>query len=293
MDFFLRIYYFFLKYLIRINIKFNIIQVIKSGFNWHWYSQWIMENEQDNKTEVDNNFVKLKYKPLISVILPVYNVEEIFLRECIDSVINQTYSKWELCIADDNSSYPYIKKVLTEYEAKDSRIKIIFRQSNGHISACSNSALSLVQGEYIALLDNDDTLSRNALFEVVRELNSHPDADIIFSNEDKISGNKRVEPFFKKNWNSKLLYSMNFMCHLIIYRASLIKKVGGFREGLEGVQDWDLAIRASRFAREIKHIPKVLYHWRITQNSTSSGENRKPYVKHNRMKMIKELYKNK
>ncbi|KHF35103.1 Chondroitin synthase [Paenibacillus sp. P1XP2] len=290
MNFFVRVYYFLLKYLIRIKIKFNYYYIVRFGLNW--YKRWIAENELVSTSEGRDSGLDLKYRPLISVILPVYNVEEDLIKECIDSVLSQTYPNWELCIADDNSSYPHIKKILKEYQIKDSRIKVVFRQINGHISACSNSALELVVGEFTALLDHDDILSTNALFEVVKEINRSPNADIIFSNEDKIYDNQRREPFFKKNWDINLLYSMNFMCHLTIYRTSLIKKVGGFRVGFEGVQDWDLAIRASRLAREVKHIPKILYHWRITNNSTSSGEKRKPYIKNNKRKMIEELYKN-
>ncbi|MFD5021811.1 glycosyltransferase [Paenibacillus sp. NPDC058367] len=227
--------------------------------------------------------------PLISIIVPVYNVKEIFLRECIESVLLQNYSNWELCIADDNSSEPHVKSVLEEYKAKDNRIRISYRKENGHISACSNTALELVTGEYTALLDNDDILAPFALHEVVSQINENKDIDLIYSNEDKLKDGIRCFPFFKKKYNKHLLRHMNYICHFAVYRTSLVKKVNGFRVGYEGVQDWDIAIRIMQLTDQVIHIPKILYHWRISETSTAGGEHRKSYVKQSRKKMLANI----
>ncbi|MGI9106618.1 MAG: glycosyltransferase [Pyrinomonadaceae bacterium] len=223
----------------------------------------------------------LEYQPLISIVMPVYNVEEIWLRLAIESVRKQLYPHWELCIADDNSSHPHIRSVLEEYAKQDSRIKVTYRQTNGHISAASNSALQLVSGEFVALLDNDDELPEHALYMVLEELKEHPEADLIYSDEDKINEQgERREPNFKSDWNPDLLYSCNTISHLGIYRASIIKQIGGFREGYEGSQDYDLALRFIEQIPEshIRHIPHILYHWRAIAGSVALASGEKNYA---------------
>lgn len=228
---------------------------------------------------IKDEIVRMTYKPLISIIVPVYNVEEKWLRLCIDSVINQLYPNWELCIADDASDKPHIKKVLNEYAQKDSRIKIVFRDENGHISESSNSALDVATGEYIGLLDHDDELTINALYENVKLLNQHPEADIVYSDEDKISEEGvRHSPYFKPDWSPDLLLSQMYTCHFSIYRKSLVDQVGGFRKGYEGSQDYDLVLRVSELTEKIYHIPKILYHWRSIPESTASGASVKNYT---------------
>lgn len=278
------IYNTLLKIHIRFKIKCNLYWILRK-VNFNWYNEWIMEYESPPSEYLTNS---MNINPLISIVLPVYNVKREYLIDCIESVIKQTYPFWELCIADDCSTLPHIREVLDEYQKKDSRIKVIYRENNGHISACSNSALEMVKGEYVALLDNDDMLSPVALFEVVSEINKFPNIDIVYSDEDKILGNKRTQPFFKKNWDPKLLLTLNYYCHLVVYRTSLIQKIGGFRVGYEGVQDWDLAIRAAKVATEIRHVPKILYHWRISPTSTAGGESKKPYIREQRRKMLSE-----
>ncbi|WP_144415277.1 glycosyltransferase family 2 protein [Paenibacillus durus] len=221
--------------------------------------------------------------------MPVYNVKEEYLRESIDSVLQQYYPHWELCISDDNSSEPHIKRVLEEYAAFDPRIKVRYREENGHISACSNSALEMAAGEFTAFLDNDDVLAPFALYEVVRLLNTNKELDLIYSDEDKLLNGKRCYPFFKKQFNMDLLKQMNYICHLAVYRTALVKQVGGLRINYEGVQDWDLAIRIINLSKRVAHIPKILYHWRISDTSTSSGEHHKPYVKAARKRMRDDL----
>lgn len=267
---------------IRAKIKFFYIgNLITRG---KWYKNWIVRNESYDSIEMD-----MPYKPLISIILPVYNVKEAYLIECLNSVINQWYSEWELCIADDNSSDKAVVDILKDYEVMDSRIKVVYRKENGHISACSNSALELAKGEYIALLDNDDVLAPFALYEVVKLLNKDKDLDLIYSDEDKLRNGIRCYPFFKKKYDSKLLQYINYICHLAVYKTSIIKEIKGFRIGYEGVQDWDLALRVMKLTTKIAHIPKILYHWRMTDTSTSVNESQKPYVKLAKRKMLGKI----
>jgi GT2 family glycosyltransferase len=220
-----------------------------------------------------------QYQPRISIIMPVYNTPEIFLREAIQSVLEQVYPHWELCIADDASTHSYIKPILQEYQAKDHRIKVKFRTENGHISTTSNSALELATGEYIGLLDHDDSLTPNALYEVVSLLNQHPEADMIYSDEDKLDENHQLtSPFFKPNWCPDSFLSRMYTCHFGVYRRNIINQIGGFRVGYEGSQDYDLVLRFTEKTNKIFHIPKILYHWRIHSNSAAQGTTAKPYA---------------
>ena len=221
----------------------------------------------------------LGYKPVISVIMPVFNPPERFLREAIESVLNQVYPYWELCIADDASTKSYVKQVLEEYRAKDSRIKVVFRKENGHISRASNSALEIATGEFVALLDHDDLLTRDALYEVALLLNRHPDADMIYSDEDKVDeDNKLKEPFFKPDWCPDSFLSRMYTCHLGTYRRSLVNEIEGFRAGFEGSQDYDFVLRLTEKTENIYHIPKILYHWRIHSASTAKSLDSKNYA---------------
>jgi glycosyltransferase involved in cell wall biosynthesis len=231
----------------------------------------------------------LNYKPLISVIMPVYNTPEQFLREAIESVINQVYPDWELCIADDASTSSDIKPLLQEYQAKDHRIKVNFRTENGHISANSNSALELATGEYIALLDHDDILTPDALYEVVSLLNKHPEADMIYSDEDKLDENNQLtSPFFKPDWCPDSFLSRMYTCHFGVYRRELINQISGFRVGYEGSQDYDLVLRFTEKTDKIFHIPKILYHWRVHSNSAASGTTAKPYAYQASLKALQD-----
>lgn len=255
------------------------------------YESWIANQAL---TSIDIKRIKdeierMAYKPLISIIVPVYNVEEKWLRLCIDSVLNQLYTNWELCISDDASDKPHIKKVLNEYAQKDSRIKMVFREENGHISESSNSALDVATGEYIGLLDHDDELTINALYENVKLLNQHPEADIVYSDEDKISEEGiRHSPYFKPDWSPDLLLSQMYTCHFSIYRKSLIDQVGGFRKGYEGSQDYDLVLRVSELTEKIYHIPKILYHWRTIAGSTAFQGSSKSYTHISGMKALED-----
>lgn len=261
-------------------IRYKLKGYSNEGYNHQEaYEKWILNNENYNINEVLKEIKNFKYKPKISIIMPVYNVEKKWLRKCIDSVINQYYENWELCIADDNSTKPHIKPLLKEYMKKDNRIKVVFRQENGHISRASNSALEIATGEFIALLDNDDELAPFALYEVVKLLNKYPDADLIYSDEDKIDekGNRK-DPHFKPDWSPDTLLSSNYICHLGVYRKSIIDKIGGFRPGYEGSQDYDLVLRFTEQTDKIYHIPKILYHWRMIEGSTALDNSSKNYA---------------
>ncbi len=248
------------------------------------YRQWIRKHEistVEDRLQIRQNIAEFKRQPLISVVMPVYNVEEKWLRRCIESVLNQIYQNWEFCIADDCSPSPHIRRVLEEYAAQDTRIKVAFRSENGHISAASNSALELANGEFCALLDHDDELAEYALYFVAKEINDFPDTEMIYSDEDMIDEKgKRYSPKFKPGWSRDLFYSLNLITHLSVYRTTVLRKIGGFRVGLEGSQDYDLALRVIEQIPEnhIRHIPHILYHWRAISGSLALNSDEKPYA---------------
>lgn len=220
-------------------------------------------------------------QPLISVILPIFNTSEKHLRAAIESVEGQLYTNWELCIADDCSSDPNTRAVLAEYEARDDRIKVVRRTENGHISAASNSALSLATGEWAALLDHDDELAEHALALVALAVAQNPDARVLYSDEDKLdAGGRRHSPYFKPDFDPLLLLGQNCLSHLSVLRLDLVREVGGFREGFEGSQDWDLVLRVTERLepQNVVHIPHVLYHWRVHAGSTAASLASKPYA---------------
>lgn len=247
----------------------------------HSYTDWLDKRHRLSAEHVQKVIARLSRKPVISILVPVYNPRIEWLRECLDSVLEQLYPHWQLCIADDASTDPEVRQVLAEYAQQDSRIQVVYRQQNGHICAASNSALELVEGDFVALLDHDDRLSSYALFHVAEALHRHPDAGLLYSDEDKLDeSGKRFDPHFKPQWNPDLLLAQNYISHLGVYRTQLVREVGGFREGFEGSQDHDLVLRVSgRLAPEhIVHIPHVLYHWRASEGSTALGSSEKSYT---------------
>jgi len=231
----------------------------------------------------------LKYRPKISVAVPLYNTRKDWLEEMIESVQGQIYENWELCLADDASAEPHVREVVEAYRKNDARIKVTYREKNGHISRASNSALSLATGEFVALLDHDDLLTPDAFYKVVRLLNSHPDADMIYSDEDKLDANgNRVEPHFKPDWSPDTFTSCMYTCHLGVYRRKLIEEIGGFRPGFEGAQDYDLVLRLTEKTGKIYHIPEILYHWRKVPGSTAVEVASKPYAVEAGRKAVEE-----
>lgn len=245
------------------------------------YQNLIKRTERYDESAVRQEIEQWSYKPLLSIVIPVYNVDERWLNACVDSVRAQYYSNWELCLADDCSTKPHVRPLLRQLEASDPRIKVTFREQNGHISKATNSAISIATGDFIVLMDNDDEIAPQALYEVAKVLQQHPDADIIYSDEDKIDEHgRRFDPHFKPDYAPDLLLSTNYISHLGVYRSSLVHQVGGFRAGYEGSQDYDLVLRVSELTspEHIRHIPKVLYHWRTLPTSTASGAGAKNYA---------------
>ena len=228
-----------------------------------------------DRTAIRAHIQRLKRRPLISVVMPAYETDEAWLKAAIASVEAQLYPHWELCVADDASPSPHVWRVLQEAAARDPRVKVVRRETNGHISAATNSALALASGEFVALMDHDDILPEHALYEVAVELDAHPDADLVYSDEDKIDETgARYGGYFKTDWNAELLLTQNMVSHLGVYRRSLVEQVGGLRVGFEGSQDYDLALRVSEATtpERIRHIPAVLYHWRQPMAAASFSQ---------------------
>jgi O-antigen biosynthesis protein len=242
------------------------------------YEKWIREFDTLSPADCEQireHIIRLSYRPLISIIMPAFETPVHLLKEAIASVRDQLYSNWELCIADDASPSPHVSEVCRAEAEADPRIKIITRDSNGHISAASNSALSIATGDFVALMDHDDILPRHALYHLAVAINAKPELDIIYSDEDQIdpSGQRR-NPYFKTDWNPDLMLGHNMISHFTAYRRGLVETVGCFREGYEGSQDYDLSLRAIAATRpdKIHHIPHVLYHWRRSYGAASFSE---------------------
>jgi glycosyltransferase involved in cell wall biosynthesis len=232
--------------------------------------------------------LKLKLQPLVSILLPIYNTPEAYLRACIDSVLAQTYTNWELCIADDASPSDIIE-VVKEYAAQYPNIKWVKLTQNQHIAMSSNAAMELADGEYIALLDHDDVLLPNALFEMVSAINDNPKADLLYSDEDKIeAGIGHLEPFFKPQWSPDFLRACNYITHFAVLRHAILKDIGGFRYGTEGAQDWDLFLRFTKKTHNIVHVPKIIYSWRKSPTSTAKTAKSKPYAYVNQRRVLRE-----
>jgi GT2 family glycosyltransferase len=243
------------------------------------YAQWVKKREPSVVDVEKQRTTTLGRRPTISVVVPTYNTPATFLTAMIDSVREQTYPHWELCIADGNSTADHVWPTLERYAANDPRIKVQFLDANRGIAGNTNAALALATGEFVALLDHDDTLAPFALFEVVKALNDHPEADLIYSDEDKLDeSGRRVDPCFKPDWSPDTLRSHNYICHLLVLRRSLVESLGGIRDGFDGAQDYDLVLRATEQARRIVHVPKVLYHWRMHQQSTAFNTKSKTYI---------------
>ena len=248
------------------------------------YAEWVRRySTLDDVTRhaMQEKMGNFKRRPLISVLMPVYNTPPEFLQQAIDSVRRQLYPDWELCIADDASTHPAVREVLALASSLDSRIKVIYRDQNGHISHASNSALDLAQGEFLALFDHDDMLAEDALYWMAEAIERHPDAGLLYSDEDKITEvNERYDPYFKSQLNYELLLAQNMICHLGVYRTALVRRLGGFRVGFEGGQDYDLALRVIEQldAAQVVHVPHVLYHWRAIVGSTALAAGEKNYA---------------
>lgn len=241
---------------------------------------WKDRHDEENAA-LGKQLAALPETPRISILMPVYNPKPKFLREALDSVLAQSYPHWELCLADDASTDSAVAEVLRTYCAQDARIKLTRRETNGHICAASNTALELATGAYAALMDHDDILDANALARVALALAKAPQCRILYSDEDKLNApGYHSNVYFKPGYDPDLLCAQNYFSHLTVYATDLLRKVGGFTPGLEGSQDHDLALRCTALvkARQIVHLPHVLYHWRIHEDSTAQGYASKPYA---------------
>jgi GT2 family glycosyltransferase len=254
----------------------------KPQFDRKSYDQWRRRFDvitDEDRAAMLSRIRVFPKKPLISIVMPTYNANLEWLRQAIESVEAQLYPYWELCIVDDGSTNAEVRPFLKQYESE--RVRIVFREENGHISHATNSGFEVATGEWIALLDHDDLLREHALFWVVEAINKHEDVRLVYSDEDKVvdTGGRRA-PYFKPDWNPDLFLSHNMICHLGVYRADLIREVGGCRAGFEGAQDYDLALRCIERleAKQIHHVCRVLYSWRIHPESTAKSGEAKPYA---------------
>lgn len=266
------------KYLVK-NGVFSVISKIKSvlaGMNQ--YDAWFKHHRiTEEELEQQRNHV-FEYQPKISILVPTYKTNIKMLHEMMDSVIEQSYSNWELCIADGTMEEGKLKSVLQDYAAKDERIKVRFLDSNDGISGNTNKALEMATGDFIALLDHDDTLELDALFEVVRVLQDKS-VDMVYTDEDKVSEDLKEfkDPNFKPDFSIDLLRSHNYITHLLVIKKTLLDSVGGFNSKYDGAQDYDLVLRCSEKAEKIEHVAKPLYHWRMSAGSTAENPESKLY----------------
>lgn len=256
----------FIKILRRGGTSSNLID------NQKCYQEWLEKN--NNHIEIK----KFSYNPLLSVIIPVYNVKREYLVECLESILKQSYPNFEIILIDDNSSNIETLNTLKEYE-NNSKIKIKYRKTNGMISVASNDGIKLAKGEFLVLVDNDDKLDQNAFYYLVEALNKDKTLDFIYTDEDKMDiHGKYFEPHFKPDYSPDTLMGMNYICHLSCLRTSLVREVGGFRKEYDGSQDYDLFLRILDKTKKIYHVPRILYHWRETPSSTSLALGNKSYA---------------
>ena len=274
------------------NVKKGILYLRHYGMKEFWvklterfqaddvdYKEWYENHrvlEKDLEEQKNVHFFK---EPLISIIVPIYNTPITFLRQMIDSVQQQSYEKWELCIGNASPEKQEIRQVLEEYKS-DKRIKEIAIPENKGIAENTNKAMTISEGEFIGLLDHDDLLAPNALYEVVKALNENNLAEVVYTDEDKVTADleEHFRPHFKPDFNLDLLRSNNYICHFFVANRDLIKRVGGFRPEFNGAQDYDLILRCTEQAKQIVHIPKILYHWRVHKASTADNPASKMYA---------------
>ena len=261
------------KYCDRIKKRFQDTEEVYNV----WRKKYIPNARKLKKQRAE----KLDYEPCISIIVPTYKTPEKFLNEMIDSVRNQSYENWELCIGDGSVTEDTVKNVVESYQKKDKRIKMLCLSENLGIAGNTNAALSIATGDYIALLDHDDILAPDALYEVVKWMNEHykDETDVIYTDEDKVSFDLKdyFEPHFKSDYNLDLIRSNNYICHLFVAGKSIVDQVGGFRKEYDGSQDYDFILRCIEQSKHVEHVPKVLYHWRCHPGSTAANQESKMY----------------
>lgn len=235
--------------------------------------------EERAQAALRRHAAQLPYQPLVSIVMPVYDTDPEVLRAAVESVLSQTYPMWELCAVDDASTSAATRAALDELATSDDRMRVQRLEVNQGIAGASNAAIEMAKGTFIALLDHDDSLSPEALFEVVTLLNEEPDLDFLYSDEDKIDlDDRRTMPFFKPSWSPHLHLGVNYVTHFAVYRKSLVGALGGFRSGFDGSQDYDLSLRATERTRRVGHIAKPIYTWRMVPGSAAVTHDAKPYA---------------
>ena len=241
-----------------------------------WYRAYI-PTEETLETQRKQKF---DYSPLISIAVPAYQTPVEFLRQMIESLIVQTYSNWELCIVNASPDNEEMQKVLAEYSAGDSRVRFCNLKENLGIAENTNRAFAMAKGEFVGLLDHDDLLAPNALYEIVKILQDHPQADALYTDEDKVTTelDEHFQPHLKSDFNLDLLRSNNYICHFFVVRKSIVEKTGGFRKEFDGAQDYDFIFRCTENAGEVLHVPEILYHWRTHKASTADNPASKMYA---------------
>lgn len=241
-----------------------------------WYEAYVPDEAALEKQRHHH----FEYSPLISVAVPAYRTPEKFLVQMIDSLLAQTYGNWELCIANGSPEDGAMKKVLEEYTKKDSRIRVSELTENKGIAGNTNAALEMARGEFVGLLDHDDLLAPNALYEIVRALDEDRTLDAVYTDEDKVTTelDEHFQPHLKPDFNLDLLRSNNYICHFFVVRRSIVQKVGGFRQEFDGAQDHDFIFRCIETAEKVGHIPEILYHWRTHKASTADNPASKMYA---------------
>lgn len=256
------------------------------------YGEWY-ELTKPSKEELERQRnTHFDYEPRLSIVIPVYKTPERYLQEMLDSIVSQTYSKWEVCIADGSPRGESRERLIKRYADRDTRFKYVILGENKGISGNTNAAMDMAQGDFLVLADHDDTLTPDALFECVKAMNEDPLYDVIYSDEDKLDmdGQALFDPHFKPDFNPDLLTSVNYICHLFVVNRNLVEAIGGFRQEFDGAQDYDFIFRCTEQARKVHHIPKVLYHWRCHMNSTASNPESKMYAFEAGARAIKAHY---
>lgn len=251
------------------------------GLDDHFeYSGWYELTRPTEEELEEERKTVFSPAPFFSIVVPVYKTPEVYLRALLDSILHQTYTNFEVCLADGSPAGEDVSSVLREYAEADSRVRYEVLGENRGISGNTNAALAMAKGDYIVLADHDDTLTKNALYEFACVFRDHPDCDMVYSDEDKFDMDTDIlkDPHFKPDFNPDLLCSVNYICHLLCVRKDLVERAGNFREEFDGAQDYDFIFRCSEQAKEIRHIPKVLYHWRCHMNSTASNPESKMYA---------------
>ena len=265
------------------------IQGLDNDYDYGEWYELTKPSEEELERQRNTHF---DYEPRLSIVIPVYKTPERYLQEMLDSIVNQTYSKWEVCIADGSPRGESRERLIKRYADRDTRFKYVILGENKGISGNTNAAMDMAQGDFLVLADHDDTLTPDALFECVKAMNEDPLYDVIYSDEDKLDmdGQALFDPHFKPDFNPDLLTSINYICHLFVVNRNLVEAIGGFRQEFDGAQDYDFIFRCTEQARKVHHIPKVLYHWRCHMNSTASNPESKMYAFEAGARAIKAHY---